>query len=588
MIKQLHLSEVENMASYISSFTPSRRAAQILQSGRITAPGETPAHMVERVVAVLAAQEVAFGSAPQSVAAFSADLGRAMDAGRIIFSTTILTNAGRHRHKSLTACTVPLAGMDAGERYTLEKEIHLTHQYGMGMGFNLDTCDDPVAMLQYLNAVAVSGAASGAEERPVGNMAVLSIYHPRIKDFIHAKMPHGSNYRAWKFNISIDVDAAFMRAAERGESITLRNGTKVDAARLLEDISLAATACGDPGIVFLDRMNARNALPALGAYKTTAPCGEVGLIEGETCQFGYLNVAKYASRNGAVDYTALAADTRLLTRALDNALEISIDHFVLEQSRIVAKQKRKIGIGLCGVADALALMDVAYDTPQARMIMQDILSFINFTSKQTSVELADERGSCDAMATVADNRHLADEPLIARLYGSLTTRTVSAQQWRALADSIATTRKLRHVSTIALPPAGRSALIWGASQGIEPYFAMADIADAVRVSLRGAIRRIVTAHSVSARDHIAMAAALQQFTDEAISKTVNVPSRSTSVDIQDIFMMAYKAQLSGITVYVDGSRGAQPKQLTAFDAVPMVAPVARAVKQPSFVKSEMV
>ncbi|MGV9677758.1 ribonucleotide reductase N-terminal alpha domain-containing protein [Nocardia sp. NPDC003482] len=566
-------------------FIPSPRAENVLRRGRIVGVDETPTAMVQRVTDALAHQEAAFADR-RAGAQFAEEFAAALAATDIVMSTPVMTNAGRYHDRPLTACTMPTVDVEPGRREQLKKEIIRLHEQGMGTGFNLDAANDPVATLRFLNSVAVESASNGREDRPVGNMAILSVRHPRIDEFIAAKLDASADGTDWKFNISVDLDRSFMDALEHGRAVDLRDGRQVDAHELFDRSCGAAAACADPGIVFLDRMNARNPLPCMGAYTTTAPCAEVGLIAGETCQFGYLNVRKFVSTDragrAAISTDKLAATTRLLTRALDNSLQISHANLNNIQAQHVSLQKRKIGIGLCGVADALSTVGLPYDSAAARTLMAEVLSLVNITSKEESVRLAEQRGPFGAMRTsLIGNRHREAPGHIERLYGQLESGTVPAAAWRALSRHVSATGMLRHVSTIALPPTGRSALVIDASTGIEPHFdtfsanteVLAALERVVQQKYRESIYIARPRHSQPVRDilaaaaeispagHIGMAAALQQYTDEAISKTINLPAGATAADVRYVYCAGYKANLSGVTVYVDGSRRAQPKEL---------------------------
>ncbi|RDI53332.1 hypothetical protein [Nocardia mexicana] len=567
-------------------FVPSTRAEQVLRIGRIIGADETPTAMVQRLTRALARQEVEF-SGTRAGREFAEAFEAALVGRKIVMSTPVMTNAGRYDDRPLTACTVPTIGFDSNSARWLKEEIIRLHEQGMGTGFNLDETSDPVAALRFLNQVAVDSADGGREDRPVGNMAVLSVRHPKIYEFIGAKADAPVDGIDWKFNISVDLDRGFMEELERGGRIELRDGREADVCHLFEALCAAAAACADPGIVFLDRMNARNPLPGMGAYTTTAPCAEVGLIAGETCQFGYLNLRRFvytdAAGRPAIRLAELAQTTQLLTRALDNSLEISQRTLDGPRAQYVSGQKRKIGIGVCGLADALSVVGLAYDSEAARTLMADVLSFVNFTSKEESVRLAEQRGPFGAMHTmVIGNRHREVPGHMERLYGQLESRTVPAAVWRRLSRHVTATGMLRHVSTIALPPTGRSALVIDASTGIEPHFDTFAANDKVIAGLEWIVQNthsqsiyadpsthspavgelLASASDIRPAGHIGMAAALQRYTDEAISKTINLPSGSTADDVRAVYCAGYAAGMSGVTVYVDGSRQLQPKKLS--------------------------
>ncbi|MET8874153.1 ribonucleotide reductase N-terminal alpha domain-containing protein [Nocardia sp. NPDC004604] len=569
----------------MSHFVPSTRAEHVLRTGRIIAADETPAAMVQRVTKALACQEVEF-SGQKSGAQFAEAFGTALCSKEIVMSTPVMTNAGRYINRPLAACTVPTVDFDPVSSRRLREEIIKLHEQGMGTGFNLDETDDPVATLQFLNQVAFESANNGREDRPVGNMAVLSVRHPKIYEFINAKVDASSDGADWKFNTSVNIDGAFMEAVEAGHGIELDDERQVDPRHLFDEICSAATICADPGLVFLDRMNARNPIPAMGAYTTTAPCAEVGLIAGETCQFGYINVRKFVATDTAgrviIDFTRLAQTTRLMTRALDNSIQISQKNLDGTRAQHVSRQKRKIGVGLCGIADAFSATGLPYDSDTARTLMEDMLSFVNFASKEASVRLAEERGPFGAMrTTVIGNCHRETPGHIERLYGHLTSGTVTADEWCKLSRHIAVTGMLRNVSTIALPPTGRSALIIDASTGIEPHFDTFAANEEVLAALERVVRAnygesiysdsathsqpvreiLASASDISPAGHIGMASALQRYTDEAVSKTINLPLGSTADDVRAVYCAGYGANMSGVTVYVDGTRKAQPRKL---------------------------
>lgn len=534
------------MKVYKSQFAPSPLALKVMTSGRVIAADETPELMVERITDALFEQELKFSPTAEAKE-FAEAFGRALDDKEIVMSTPVMTNAGRYTDRPLTACTMPTSGIDDFRSKKLREEIITLHEQGMGTGFNLDDIEDPVSALEFLNDLAVDSAGSGREDRPVGNMAILGVRHPEIRRFINAKV--GSPFE-WKFNISVDIDQEFMAAVETGSVVDLNNGNPVEARRLFEEICRAASLCADPGIVFLDRMNARNPIPGMGTYKTTAPCAEVGLIPGETCQFGYINVGKFVYVNdygrAAVNLSWLERTTRIMTRALDNCLEISGRNFEETDALRILTQKRKIGVGLCGVADALDLVGLKYDSDPARTLMENILSFVNISSKEESIRLAEERGPFGAMQNVlSGNRHRENPGHIQRLYGHLDSNTVSASDWCELSRYVTATGSIRNVSTIALPPTGRSALLIDASTGIEPHFE-----DATKIRFPG---------------HIAMVAALQKYTDESISKTINLPCGSTVDDVRAVYLAGYESGMSGVTVYVNGTNPAQPKPLSEID-----------------------
>lgn len=573
---------------YESSFTPNNEALSLLRNGKIIDESEFGPDMVERVVSTLAREESNF-STGYEVQLFAQKLGERMDDGRIIMSTPIMTNAGRYFDRPLGACTMPTSDLAQCDPDMLRIEVDTLHQQGMGTGFDLNSLEDPVSMLKMLNGFALEGSKREEENRPVGNMAVLSVYHPRIMDFISSKTGSTDGHNQWKFNISVDLDDGFFDHLDNGTEIELLDGSRVRAAQVFEEICEAATKCADPGLVFLDRMNARNPVPGIGRYKTTAPCAEVGLVEGESCQFGYINAGKFIKNcagNPAINYSDLEETVKILTRALDNALSISIDRYFTPQSAYVMRQKRKIGIGLSGVADAISIAGLGYGSEEARGLIADMLSFINYASKLTSIDLAQRRGPALSMLRPTGNRYYDNRDYLSSLYGNLeSTGSVDRLDWIRLGKIIKESRMLRNTTTIALPPTGRSALVYGASTGIEPHFSHDRVSVDVRQKIAQHIGRTIgksihvdeigeyahypgintylaCARDIDPSDHLAMVSSLQEYTDEAISKTINMPSDSSAKDVAKIYREAYRAGTSGITIYVDESHALQPVTLS--------------------------
>lgn len=481
-----------------------------------------------------------------------------------------------------------------GDISQIEDVINHFHFDGMGTGFSLSETDEPVRVLRFLNNVAVQGANGGSEDRPVGNMAILSAHHPQILNFVFAKTDADQKGEEWKFNISVDANMEFMDAVRQNAPYTLWDGTRLNAAEIMESIARSAHVCGDPGLIFMDRMNRDNSTPGLAPYTSTAPCAEVGLAPGESCQFGYINVGKFISEDDgkSINYSELELMTRLMTRVLDNALEISIDKYFHPTSQHIMRAKRKIGVGICGLADMFIKMGIPYDSDQARQAALDIVAFINYVSKLESHELAKIRGSFGAMILPIGSRYNDEPGFLEQKYGNLETSQVTPAMWQGLGKLIRETGLLRNASTIALPPTGRSGLVINASTGIEPVFTLVDnngmvnpllysdlkergllnedVLDQINRSGRiGHIQSIplalreiyATALEIAPAGHLEMGAVIQHAVDESISKTINIPESSTPMDIVDIYMNAYKKGLKGITVFRANSKRYQPRKL---------------------------
>ena len=383
-----------------------------------------------------------------------------------------------------------------------------------------------------------------------------------------------------------------MHAVEARGQYRLLDGTSLNAREVMYRIANNAAAGGDPGLIFIDRLNRDNPTPGVGLYVCTAPCAEVGLMVGESCQFGYINLGKFVNGQSDINYEGLERLTRLMTRSLDNALEFSIEYYGHPINQQVMSAKRKIGVGICGLADLLLQLRLPYNDLQARQVAKDIITFVNYVSKLESHELAKKRGSFGAMKLVAGCRYNDNPGFLEEKYGVLETNTVTSQMWRELGSRIRNTRLLRNASTIALPPTGRSGLVIDASTGVEPVFSLAEYDGKINPHLhcelqkRGIhtdalyqqiyqvgrvgglaqvpedIRSIYqTALEIDPLGHLLMARDIQQAVDESISKTVNLPESATPEDVLSTYLQAYQLGLKGITIFRAGSRKTQPRKL---------------------------
>src|SRR3989338_2416115 len=567
---------------YNSSFSASDYVyRRILLDGKICGAQETAQQMIERVVQAIYRSELCF-SPKLDASQFADNVGILMDSGKIVFSTPIMTNACRvDFNRPLSACTVPSVNLN-GDWSKVKTIIDAYHEEAMGTGFNFDGVSDPVEVLLHLNEIAVAGSLSGKEDRPVGNMGVCSADHPQIANFVVAKsLRRGID---WKFNISIDTPELFWLSAMSGGQWRLRDGNVISASSLLDLIVEAAHHCADPGDVFMYRFNRDNLLPCAGHFASVAPCAEVVFVPGETCQFGYINLGAFVA-NGTLQINELKHAVTLLTRALDDCLEISLGAYHVAISREVVSLRRKIGIGVCGVADMLIKLGLPYDSVEGRAFTKDVVALVKYTSKVASHKLGEDRGSFGAMNLLYGCRHTESPTYVSQRYGNHPTRWVSERDWHELGKLIRTTRSLRHSSTIALPPTGRSGLVIEASPGVEPLFSLKDPDGQVRSVVRQLItdqvtldyvaqtgvlpegadhklkRLLVTSTDISAIDHLEMVAALQGVVDESISKTINLRSEATVSEVREIYEKAYLLGLKGMTMYRANSSPTQPVRL---------------------------
>ena len=365
----------------MKEYSLSSQANDVLIRSKITEPNETPQTMYEGVVNTIFAVESVWGINPAETAHSRDDFGQLMAERAVSFGTPTLTNAGRPEYVNAALSSCVVIPVDLRDKSDAAEIIRSYYRQNMGSGFDFSPYDDPVALLEWLNNLSVEETATGQYDRYIGNMGTLHVSHPKIIEFIQAKKEKDLRH----FNISVDVNEDFMEAAIKGDPFQLADGTRIDAQDLLWSMAQSAVRNGDPGIIYLDRMNRDNPVEAMSPYVSTPPCSEMGLASGETCQFGYINLAKFTSPNG-IDWEKLASATVLMTRGLDNAIEVSCGGYPGSESLRLANLKRKIGIGICGIADALITCGIPYDSDTARTLARDMLSYINLVSKKASVE----------------------------------------------------------------------------------------------------------------------------------------------------------------------------------------------------------
>lgn len=548
----------------------SYKTYSFLKKSKIMGENETYEDMVYRVFSAIAQESQKFGYGEREIASLTKDLSSLFTNRYIIPGTPILANAGRNNDKPLSACSVPPI------EYRLSKEdiLSLVKEYqkkDMGTGFNLDESTDPVSDLYLLNDLSIEQTDSGILTRVAASMAILSIDHPKILEFAAAKSGKNKE-RDWKYNISVNVTEKFIDAVRCDERYILKDGTEYAAQDLLHQIVSQAHECGDPGMVFLDRFEQYNITPHLGKYVSFAPCGEIAMANGETCQFSYINLANFFDGQ-KIDYDYLEYSVENSVMLLDNALEITARNIGNVKSAELIKKKRKIGVGVCGFSDLLRTIELPYNTNEARNLAEDLMSFINYKSKLASVILAEERGAFPAFYDPETKKDLIFERFL-----GLNSNTVKDKDWKRLEDRMYSSG-IRNVSTTALPPTGKSSLIIGASPSIEPIFRLSpdDIRDDLsqnslkivkqtgscqETDISNRIKDIYkTCLELSAEEHLRMVVSFQKYTDESISKTVNLPNDCTPEDIMNIYLLAHDLGLKGITVFRNGSKK-QPIELS--------------------------
>ena len=472
------------------------------------------------------------------------------------------------------------------EIFDAVKFAAMIHKSGGGTGFSFSrlrpkasrvgstggVASGPVSFLRIFNTATEQIKQGGT--RRGANMGILRVDHPDIVEFIRAKEKEGEFNN---FNLSVGLTEAFMQAVERDGNYDLTDphtGQVTGSLRAREIFDLLvcrAWQTGDPGIVFLDRINRDNPTPAQGEIESTNPCGEQPLLPYEACNLGSVNLACFFVPGhehdedpaaAGIDWDGLKQVVHLAVRFLDNVIDAS--RFPLERIDETVRRNRKIGLGVMGFADLLFQLGIPYDSEAGIALAERIMGFINAEGHAASARLAEERGPFPAYA-----------------------ESVFPQRGEG---------PYRNATVTTIAPTGTLSIIGGCSSGVEPLFALCftrNILDGERLvevnpyfeaalkeaglgtpelmeqvvekgsiqsldALPAAMRKVfVTAMDIDPVWHLRMQAAFQRHTDNAVSKTVNLPHSATEQDIHDIYWLAYKEGCKGVTVYRDGCKSLQ-------------------------------
>jgi ribonucleoside-diphosphate reductase alpha chain len=504
---------------------------------------------------------------------FPADLVRREELRELIYArkvtigTSILTNI--NSSQSLNACTV--LNTDLHQDFnTIKKEIELSSMVGMGVGFSLDSVDDPGQELYKLNQILNN--VNKKCRRPVAGITNLDASHPKVMDYIEAKRE--ADFGRFKFNISVSASDDFMHGIINSTASAKDND-------IFSAIAENMHYCGEPGLLFLERMQNQNPVPDI-KFESFSPCAELPMGKGEACQFSYINLSqmiiKDSCGNKVINWDLIEFASRILTRSLDAAVQISIDNAVFDTK--VLSSKRRIGIGVCGYADLLIELGVCYGSKEGNALLQDILSLMNFSSKEESMHLAAEKGTFSAFAS---SKYMTDSQFIMRFSQQ---GSIALDNWQELHKDILKLG-LRNSSTIALPPTGNSSLLVGASNSIEPHFSLirpfgkAPIKAAVKfiqqqthwseekkleivTALKNGDNKNLlatdnflselfrTATEITPQEHLSVVIAAQPCIDDAISKTINMHNAAAPVEVAEILKQAYQGGVKGISVFREG------------------------------------
>ena len=534
---------------------------------------ETPEEMFRRVAENVAQAERLYADDSLASRRAARRFYALMTSGDFLPNSPTLMNAGRDLQQ-LSACFVLPVEDSLESIFEAVKYQALIHQSGGGTGFSFShlrpqndpvlstsgIASGPVSFMRVFNTatdvVKQGGARRGA------NMGILRIDHPDILQFIDVKTnPH----ELTNFNLSVGVTDAFMRALDRGQTYPLvhprthRTVTRVRAADVFDRLVASAWKTGEPGVVFLDTINAANPTPHIGAMESTNPCGEQPLLPYEACNLGSLNVRRFVGGpRPRIDFRRLGDAVRLSVRFLDDVIDMN--RYPLADIEAMTKGNRKIGLGVMGFADLLIDLDIPYDSDDALQLAERLMRYVREEGHAASAELAKERG----------------------VFPNFTGSRFEASGAR-----------LRNATVTTIAPTGTISILADCSPGIEPLYAVRFVRTvldgtqltslhpafvqrlqraglyserllksvAATESIQGlhaipeAIRRVfVTAHDVSPERHVRMQAAFQKYSDSGVSKTINLPAEATKADVAGALKLSYELGCKGVTVFRSGSR----------------------------------
>lgn len=558
---------------------------------------ETPEDMVRRVARCVAAADEKWGLDEKAIDQLANTYHALMTEGQFLPNSPTLMNAGK-ADGQLSACFVLPVPDDLEGIFETCKHAALIHKTGGGTGFSfsrLRPYQDPVASSIGVASGPVSfmGVYDAATEairqggtRRGANMGILRIDHPDIESFITCKR---DTKKLNNFNISVAITDTFMEALEADKPFDLIHPVSgktirtVQAKALFDQIVENAHDTGEPGIVFIDRINNldpmietldETGLPIAGTedIEATNPCGEQPLGPGDACNLGSINISKFVSESGEnryIDYDALRTAIYTAVRFLDGVIEVN--RYPLQFVARATLNNRRIGLGLMGWADTLILLGIAYDSEEALEKADELMSFFQKEAHKASIKLAEERG----------------------VFPNWPHST-----WKEKGI------RLRNATVTTIAPTGTISILADASSGIEPLFALSYLRRVLggeelieinplfqkiarekgfysealmdKIAESGTLegieevpdeikRLFVCSHQISFDWHVKMQAAFQKHTDNAVSKTINFPNHATLEEVERAYLMAWDLGLKGITVYRDGTRDTQVLNISASD-----------------------
>ncbi len=531
---------------------------------------ETPGQMFKRVATAIARAELNYGKSKAEVKEIERRFYLLMRNLEFLPNSPTLMNAGTELGQ-LAACFVLPVEDSIDGIFGAVKNMAKIHQSGGGTGFSFSrlrpkedvvkstggVASGPVSFMRVFD-VATDVIKQGGKRRGA-NMGILNVEHPDILEFIRAK----ARGEFANFNISVAVTDEFMHAVERNEEYGLINPRtkeevkRIKAREVFNEIVTCAWKTGDPGIVFMDEINRRNPIPAVGKIEATNPCGEQPLLPYDSCNLGSINVSKFVETGeGEIDWERLREVIWISVRFLDDVIDVN--RYPLPEIEEMTRANRKIGLGIMGFAELLIKLGIAYDSKDALSLGEKLMQFTTSEARQCSAQFGLERGSFPNFELSVWN-----------------------SKYKAMRNATVTT----------IAPTGTISIIGECSSGIEPIFAVAFVRNVMggmleinklfeemakergfyskelitEIAKCGSVqdidgipedvkRMFVTALDISPEWHVRVQAAFQKYTDNAVSKTVNLPGDAAWGDVKKVFLLAYKLKCKGITIYRYGSK----------------------------------
>lgn len=537
---------------------------------------EKPEDLIRRVAHNIAKEDKKYGSNDEEFFKVEKEFYNSMNNLEFLPNLPVLANAGR-KLQQLAACFVLPVADDIPSIFQSIKEMAIIQKSGGGTGFNFSKlrpenspvsetggiASGPISFMKVFDCA--TGAIKEGGIRRGANMGVLRVDHPDIEKFITAKTNNELN----NFNISTAINEKFMEAVIKNKEFELEFNNKIysklKAKEFFQKIANQSWLNGDPGIIFIDEINKHNTTPEVGIIDATNPCGEQPLLHYESCILGSINLEKFVKeKSRKIDYNKLAEIIRLGVHFLDNCIDAT--KYPISAIERITKHNRKIGLGVMGFAGMLIKMNIGYDSQTALKLAEKIMKFVNEKAREASKELAEKRGNF---------------------------MNINKSIWK---DK---NMKMRNATVTTIAPTGTIGILADCTESIEPLFGLAisrkstygDLAEInplfqeiikklklkkpvleqvmqensiqnKEIKIPTKIKRIFkTAQDIEPEWHVKIQAAFQKYTDNAVSKTVNLKETATSEDIEKIFMLAYKLKCKGITVYRYNSRKEQVLEL---------------------------